>query len=196
VIGLLAVIMFPVDASAQNCEPASVAVQILGSGGPRINPFRSSTGYLLWVGDQSRVLVDLGGGALGRFGQTQAKISDLSLLAVSHLHPDQISDLPAFLWQSHLERKQPLPIVGPSGNDATPDFSRFLSRLFDENDGAFPVLGATLGGKRRADRCQVEVAFVWMSPSSMQRRANHRRLLTATGLPQPRWVSRMVICRR
>jgi ribonuclease BN (tRNA processing enzyme) len=71
------------------------------------------------------------------------------LVAVSHLHPDHISDLPAFLWQSHLARKEPLPIVGPSGNDAAPDFSTFLRRLFDENNGAFPALGATLGGKRR-----------------------------------------------
>jgi len=149
VIGVLAVILFPASASAQNCEPASVAVQILGSGGPQINRFRSSTSYLLWVGDQARVLVDMGGGAWSRFGQAQAKVSHLSLLAVSHLHPDHISDLPAFLWLSHLERKEPLPIVGPSGNDAAPDFSTFLSRLFDENNGAFPALGPTLGGKRR-----------------------------------------------
>jgi len=91
----------------------------------------------------------MGGGALGRFGQAQARISDLSLLAVSHLHPDHISDLPAFLWLSHEVRKEPLSIVGPSGNDAAPDFSTFLARLFDEKNGAFPVLGATLGGKRR-----------------------------------------------
>jgi ribonuclease BN (tRNA processing enzyme) len=149
VIGLLVAALIPVAAAAQNCEPDSVAVQILGSGGPQINPFRSSTSYLLWVGDQARVLVDMGGGAYGRFGQTQAKLTDLSLVAVSHLHPDHISDLPAFLWQSHLIRKEPLPIVGPSGNDAAPDFSTFLSRLFDEKDGAFPTLGATLGGKRR-----------------------------------------------
>src|SRR4051812_28634685 len=121
-VALLAVSLFPAGASAQNCEPDSVAVQILGSGGPRINPFRSSTSYLLWVGDKARVLVDMGGGALGRFGQTQARISDLSLLAVSHLHPDHISDLPAFLWLSHEVRKEPLSIVGPSGNDAAPDF--------------------------------------------------------------------------
>jgi ribonuclease BN (tRNA processing enzyme) len=148
-IGLFAAILIPTSASAQNCEPGSVAVQILGSGGPQINPFRSSTSYLLWVGDQAKVLVDMGGGALGRFGQAQAKVSDLSLLAVSHLHPDHISDLPAFLWQSHTIRKDPLPIVGPSGNDAAPDFSTFLGRLFDEKDGVFPVLGAALGGKRR-----------------------------------------------
>src|SRR5262249_25429495 len=94
-------------------------------------------------------LVDMGGGALAHFAQAQAKIADLSLLAVSHLHPDHISDLPALLWQSHETRKEPLPIVGPSGNDAAPDFATFLQRLFDEKNGAFPVLGATFGGKRR-----------------------------------------------
>jgi ribonuclease BN (tRNA processing enzyme) len=148
-IGLLAAILIPAGVSAQNCEPGSVAVQILGSGGPRINPFRSSTSYLLWVGDEAKVLVDMSGGALGRFGQAQAKVSDLSLLAVSHLHPDHISDLPGFLWLSHEVRKEPLRIIGPSGNDAASDFATFLARLFDEKDGAFPVLGATLGGKRR-----------------------------------------------
>jgi len=148
-IGLLIATFIPVGASAQNCEPDSVAVQILGSGGPRINPLRASTSYLLWVGDRATVLVDMGGGALARFGQAQAKVSDLSLVAVSHLHPDHISDLPAFLWLSHEVRKAPLRIVGPSGNDAAPDFATFLSRLFDEKNGAFPVLGAALGGMRR-----------------------------------------------
>jgi ribonuclease BN (tRNA processing enzyme) len=149
IIGFLTVIMVPTSALAQNCEADSVAVQVLGSGGPRIDRFRVSTSYLLWVGDQARVLVDMGGGALGRFGQAQAKLTDLSLVAVSHLHPDHISDLPAFLWLSHEVRRNPLAIVGPSGNDAAPDFPTFLSRLFDEKNGAFPVLGATLGGTRR-----------------------------------------------
>ena len=149
-VGLLAITLLPVGASAQSCLGAgSVAVQVLGSGGPRISPSRSSTSYLLWVDDKARILVDMGGGALIRFGQSQAKINDVSLVAVSHLHPDHIADLPAFLWLSHEVRKEPLQIVGPSGNDAAPDFSTFLTRLFDEKNGAFPVLGATLGGKRR-----------------------------------------------
>ena len=111
--GLLAAILIPAGASAQNCEPDSVAVQILGSGGPRLDPFRTSTGYLLWVGDNPRMLVDMGGGALARFGQTRAKIGEVSLLAVSHLHPDHISDLPAFLWLSHEVRKDPLRVIRP-----------------------------------------------------------------------------------
>jgi ribonuclease BN (tRNA processing enzyme) len=95
------------------------------------------------------MLVDMGGGALARFAQTRAKIGEVSLLAVSHLHPDHISDLPAFLWLSHEVRKDPLRVIGPSGNEAAPDFATFLARLFDEKNGAFPMLGATLGGKRR-----------------------------------------------
>jgi len=125
-----------------------VAVQILGSGGPVINRDRASTSYLLWVGAQAKILVDMGGGAFLRFGQAQAKLNDLSMVAISHLHPDHVSDLPALLWVSQLIRKDPLPIFGPSGNDVAPNFSAFLTRLFDEKTGAFPLLGPTLGGTR------------------------------------------------
>jgi ribonuclease BN (tRNA processing enzyme) len=146
VIGcLLALISIPSNASPQSCVANPVAVQILGSGGPRINRDRASTSYLLWIGAQARILVDMGGGAFLRFGQAQAKLSDLSLVAISHLHPDHVSDLPAFLWLSHQARKDPLPIAGPSGNDVAPSFPTFLSRLFDEKNGAFQVLGPTLG---------------------------------------------------
>jgi ribonuclease BN (tRNA processing enzyme) len=123
-----------------------MAVQILGSGGPRITRERASTGYLVWLGRQGSILVDAGGGTFLRFGQAGGRLEDLSLIAISHVHPDHVSDLPALLWLSNLARKEPLPIVGPSGGDVTPDFPTFLSRLFDEKAGAFPLLGGTLGG--------------------------------------------------
>jgi ribonuclease BN (tRNA processing enzyme) len=150
-------------ALAQSCV-GPAAVQILGSGGPAINPERASASYLLWAGGQARILVDMGGGAYLRFGQSRAKVGDLALVAVSHLHPDHVSDLPALLWLSHQARKEPLPIVGPSagkgvagtaGNDVAPDFSTFLARLFDEKSGAFQVMGATLGGKGNGARLSV-----------------------------------------
>jgi ribonuclease BN (tRNA processing enzyme) len=111
-----------------------------------INRDRASTSYLLWIDAQAKILVDMGGGAFLRFGQAQAKLSDLSLVAISHLHPDHVSDLPALLWLSNFTRKEPLPIVGPSGNGLVPGFPTFLSRLFDAKNGAFQVLGTTLGG--------------------------------------------------
>ena len=78
------------------------------------------------------------------------RFSDLSLIAISHLHPDHVSDLPALLWLSNQARKEPLPITGPSGNNVAPSFSTFLSRLFDQKNGAFQVLGGTLGGTGEA----------------------------------------------
>ena len=145
IVSMLVLLLIPSNASAQSCVGNPVAVQILGSGGPRVNPDRASSSYVLRIGAQAKILVDMGGGAFLRFGQAQAKLSDLSLVAISHLHPDHVSDLPALLWLSHQARKDPLPIAGPSGNEVAPSFSTFLSRLFDEKTGAFQVLGPTLG---------------------------------------------------
>jgi len=156
-------------ALAQSCSGGSATVQILGSGGPALSPERASASYLLWIGGQARMLVDMGGGAYLRFGQSGAKTSDLALVAISHLHPDHVSDLPALLWLSHTVRTEPLPIVGPSagkgaagptGNDVAPDFQTFLSRLFDEKSGAFQVLGGALGGKGNGVRLNVSTVDV------------------------------------
>jgi len=145
IVSMLVLVLIPSNASAQSCVGNPVAVQILGSGGPRVNPDRASSSYVFWIGTQAKILVDMGGGGFLRFGQAQAKLSDLSLVAISHLHPDHVSYLPALLWLSHQARKDPLPIAGPSGNEVAPSFSTFLSRLFDEKTGAFQVLGPTLG---------------------------------------------------
>jgi ribonuclease BN (tRNA processing enzyme) len=142
---LLGLFSISSGASAQSCAGNPIAVQILGSGGPAINRERASASYLLWVGPEAKMLVDMGGGTYIRFGQSQAKLADLAMVAVSHLHPDHVSDLPALLWLSHQVRKDPLPIVGPSGNEIAPAFPTFLSRLFDEKNGAFQVLGHTVG---------------------------------------------------
>jgi len=150
IVGLLAS-LFSISSNvssafAQSCDASPVAVQILGSGGPRLNPLRASSSYLLWLNGHARILIDMGGGAYLRFGQSQAKLEDLWMVGISHLHPDHVSDLPAFLWLSHEARKEPLKIFGPTGNVAAPDFATFLNRLFDEKAGAFPVLGSVLGG--------------------------------------------------
>lgn len=132
-------------ATAQSCDADPMAVQILGSGGPMINAERASASYLLWIDGKARMLVDIGGGAFLRFGQSRARLADLSLVAISHLHPDHVSDLPALLWLSSFSRREPLPIIGPSGNLVAPDFPEFLGRLFDARRGAFQVLGTSLG---------------------------------------------------
>jgi len=186
IVTLLALLAIPDSAWAQSCMGNPVAVQILGSGGPRINRDRASSSYLLWIDAQAKLLVDMGGGAFLRFGQSQAQLGDLSAMAISHLHADHVSDLPAFLWLSHQTRKEPLPIVGPSGNDQAPAFPTFLRRLFDEKDGAFPLLGPTLGavqgeagGGVRLDIAVVDVTKA--QPSTVFDRGGVA--LTALGIP-------------
>ena len=186
VLALLSIPLISSDAFAQSCAANPIAVQILGSGGPRANPFRSSSSYLLWVDGQARILVDMGGGAHHRFGQAQAKLEDLRMVGVSHLHPDHVSDLPALLWLSNQVRTEPLPIVGPSGNEAAPSFSMFLNRLFDEKNGAFQVLGPALGGATPSDgggvRLDVGVVDVTKAePSTVFDRQG--LTVTALGIP-------------
>jgi ribonuclease BN (tRNA processing enzyme) len=171
VLSSMVVLAAPAAVVAQGCAPGPATVQVLGSGGPAVSPERASTSYLLWIDGQAKMLVDMGGGAFFRFGQSGAKLSDLSMVAISHLHPDHVSDLPALLWLSNRDRQKPLPIIGPSGNNAAPSFSTFLSRLFDEQNGAFQVLGSTLGGTQAyagtGVRLEVEVVDAMEAEPSM-----------------------------
>jgi ribonuclease BN (tRNA processing enzyme) len=146
---VLAIAACPAVAWAARCPASPLSVQVLGSGGPFVTRDRASASYLVWIDGQPRILVDAGGGASVRFGQAEAQLADLSLIAISHLHPDHVSDLPALLWLSDAVRKDRLAIAGPSGNDDVPDFKTFLTRLFDQKTGAFQVLGGLLGAAGR-----------------------------------------------
>ena len=162
--GLLLALSAASGATAQTCAGNPVAVQILGSGGPTFNAQRASASYLLWIGPQAKLLFDIGGGAHLRFSQAGAKLADLAMVGISHLHPDHTSDLPALMWASNRVRREPLPIVGPSGNNVAPDFKTFLARLFDEKTGAFQVLGSTLGAAQPGvERPRIESTVVDVS---------------------------------
>lgn len=131
------------------CPSSGVAVQVLGSGGPRAGSDRASSSYLVWVNGRARVMVDAGGGSFVRFGESGARLEDLSLMAISHVHPDHTSALPGLLWLSDIARVHPLPLVGPSGAGDFPSITSFLTRLFDTVRGAFPALSGTVGGPGR-----------------------------------------------
>jgi hypothetical protein len=64
VVCSIVVLAVPSGATAQSCAAGPATVQILGSGGPFINRDRASASYLLWVGGQARMLVDIGGGTI------------------------------------------------------------------------------------------------------------------------------------
>jgi len=144
IAGVAVALVASSGALAQSCTGNPVAVQVLGSGAPGFVKDRANTSYLLWVGNQARILVDAGGGAYVRFGQAQAKFSDLSMILVSHLHPDHSSDLPGVLWSGRNTRNDTLPIAGPSVNDAAPALNDFLTRLFDPKSGSWEVLSSVV----------------------------------------------------
>jgi ribonuclease BN (tRNA processing enzyme) len=144
IASLLAVLAMSSSAYAQSCTGSPVSVQILGSNGPGFNRDRVSAGYLLWTGSQAKMIVDMGGGTYARYTQTGAKFNDLSIMAISHFHPDHTSDLPAFMWAGRQGRSDVLPVIGPSGNEGVPALPVFLKRLFDSKEGAFQVLGAIM----------------------------------------------------
>jgi ribonuclease BN (tRNA processing enzyme) len=183
IAGLLIVLAASSNGFAQSCTGNPVAVQILGSGAPGFVKDRANTSYLLWIGNQAKILVDAGGGAYLRFGQSGAKFSDLSMILVSHLHPDHVSDLPGVLWSGRMTRNDVLPIIGPSGDEAAPSFSDFLNRLFDQQMGSFEVMSSVMpGNKGPGVKLQVSVVDVTKpDPAGVFDRDGIR--VTALGIP-------------
>lgn len=154
-------------ASQTRCPSEGVAVQVLGSGGPRTGSDRASASYLVWVDGRARVMVDAGGGSFVRFGASGARLADLRLIALSHLHPDHVTDLAGLLWLSDADRVEPLRMVGPSGAGDFPAFDDFLQRLFHPESGAFPVLSGVLGGEGRGVRTVPNTVDVTQNMSSV-----------------------------
>ena len=129
------------SAAAQSCGSQGVAVQVLGSGGPELQDKRASSGYLVWENGQARVVVDAGGGIALRFGESGARMSQLDALLFTHFHVDHSADFPALIKSSWFEdRKRPLPIYGPPGNDFMPSTTEFVSDFFGEEHGAYRYL--------------------------------------------------------
>ena len=177
-----AVLALCAPAAAQSCGGNGVTVQILGSGGP--TPWASGRRRAICCGSAARPKCWWipAAGPICASASRRPSLADLALVAISHLHPDHVSDLPAILWTSGQRRSAPLPIVGPSGNDVAPAFPTFLSRLFDEKTGAFQVLGAALGGTGNSVRLDVSAVDV-ATPEPIKVFDGQGLTVTAFGIP-------------
>jgi ribonuclease BN (tRNA processing enzyme) len=177
-----ALLLLAVSPNAFAVCSAPVAVQVLGSGGPDSNDARASSGYLLWLDGEARLLVDAGGGVFLRFGEAKAKFESLDAIAITHLHADHVSDLPALLKSGFFgDRQRPLPIIGPSGGDVFPGIKEFMQALFDPDRGAFRYLSGYLDGSGGVVRADI----VEMDAKAATPRAafgNDRFKLTAIGV--------------
>lgn len=132
--------------AADRCGSNGVWLQVLGSGGPEITDGRASTGYLIWQEGKARILVDMGGGSLMRFEQSGARLDDLDMILLTHLHVDHSADLPYLIKASYFtDRDRDLPIYGPTGNALMPATTRFVVNLFGPQ-GAYRYLASYLDG--------------------------------------------------
>src|SRR5580704_9375602 len=133
------------SAAAQSCGSKGIALQVLGSGGPELQDKRASSSYLIWEDGQARVLVDAGGGSALRFGESGAQMSQLDVIFFSHFHEDHSGDFSALVKSSWFEeRKRPLPVYGPEGNDFMPSTVEIVYDFFGDKHGAYRYLSELL----------------------------------------------------
>lgn len=162
--------------------PSRIAVQVLGSGGPAADDARASSGYLVWIDGEARLLVDVGGGVFLRFGEAKARFETLDAIALTHLHADHVSDLPALLKSGFFsERQRPLPIAGPTAGGMFPGTRDFMRALFDPERGAFRYLAGYLDGSGGMVHAPlVEADSTAVTPSVVF--SNERLKVTAVGV--------------
>lgn len=155
-------LLLPAVASAQNCPNGhEVALQVLGSGGPIADDGRASSGYLIWHQGKARVLVDLGGGALLRYGQSGARFGVLDAVLLTHLHADHSLGIPGLLKSGYFDsRERDLLIAGPTagGNSRVhfPSISEFLESLLSDGTGAYGYLSDYLDGRPKLNLIAVD----------------------------------------
>jgi ribonuclease Z len=134
---------------------------------------RGAAAYLLDAGPRCKVVVDMGGDTPLALAQVGLKAGSADVLLISHLHPDHVSGLPAFLWsEMTAERAKPLIIVGPPGNRDFPSVTEFLRRCFGPR-GAFAGLQDILEGKpfslsvigHQPLICAGDITITWMRVS-------------------------------
>ena len=120
---------------------SGLAVQVLGSGGPESQDKRASTSYLIWRDGEAKIVLDAGGGSALRFGESGAQMSQPDVFLFSHFHVDHSSDFPALIFSSWFEdRRSPLPVFGPPGNDFMPSTTEFVHDMFSDPHGVFRYL--------------------------------------------------------
>jgi ribonuclease BN (tRNA processing enzyme) len=126
--------------SGAKCLPNSIALQVLGAGGPELDDGMASSGYLIWRDGKAVMMVDVGPGTSVNYGQTKADFSDLEVILLSHLHVDHAGDLPALIKGSYFtERDSDLPVLGPDKNARMPSTQHYISAMLGQT-GAFAYL--------------------------------------------------------
>ncbi len=135
---------------------------MLGTRGPELFDENASTGYLLWLDDKAKVIVDAGPGTVQRFKQSGARFDDVELILFTHFHVDHSADFPAYIKGSFFtDRDTNLDVIGPSGNELLPSANAFVERMFGAATGAYPYLSEYIDSDAQSDYKIVPHTIPW-----------------------------------
>ncbi|WP_433631841.1 MBL fold metallo-hydrolase [Halomicrococcus sp. NG-SE-24] len=121
---------------------ANVYVTVLGSGASALKNGRSSVGYIVHIEGEPKILVDAGGGTASAISEAEIDVTKLDLVLFTHLHVDHSADFPAILKAAYQQGRNSRSwgIYGPTGAEARPGTEDWVSRMFDETNGAYSYL--------------------------------------------------------
>jgi ribonuclease BN (tRNA processing enzyme) len=126
------------------CGDTGVWLQIFGGGGPELTDGQAAPGYVVFIDNHARLLVDPGPGSAAGFDRARARFEDLDAVVLGNLQAHHTADLPAFIKGSRFTaRDRPLPVFGPTGAGLYPDTTTFIDRLIGP-EGAFAYLADVL----------------------------------------------------
>ena len=142
---------FAGKAIPSQCQSQRVKLQILGTRGPEFLDAQASTGYLIWLDNKARVIVDAGPGSMQRFKQSGANFDDVDLMLFSHFHVDHSSDFPAYIKAAFFsDRSKDLTVMGPTGTKFVSSAEQFVERAIGNDAGMYPYLGNFLDKDSRS----------------------------------------------
>jgi len=91
---------------------------ILGSGTATPSLERNSSGLFIQT-PNIRMIIDMGAGTLRRMCEAQIDYREIDVIALTHFHPDHITDFISFLFASNYAygpmRTAPFHVIGPTG---------------------------------------------------------------------------------
>jgi ribonuclease BN (tRNA processing enzyme) len=120
-----------------------VKLHTLGTGGPRPDPARNASCYVIEAAGQ-KLMLDCGRGAISGMARAALPFAEVDVMLLSHHHVDHIGEFANYLITSWMAgRRRPLRVFGPPGTRGIVDV--LVSQVYDR-DIAFRTEGETTFG--------------------------------------------------